>query len=1011
MKISVVLFVLLLLIAILYFYSEKIHNETENNYLIIDAVNELKILEHDFDDFLNNRETYDNYDEIKNRSIKYSKILDILTNHEIFSLSLLGNKEITEKLKLISTQFNNKNLIIEHYKSASSIVNNSQRYLTSLKKEMLNIAKKNSDNNGITELILYFQNTADDLSKPIDTSKLEKSIENNKKLSELKDNFLTHNNIIRVYQKKIIALQAENSKLDILKNINKLDSLLINYFQKRFENQRLVRSSLMILLIAASISILFIYTKEKQTQKQFHYQSNFLNHFLNSGDDTGFIGLDIHNNIKYINDYAKKIISNSNSDLLDMPFDLDLCKNSNIQELEKVKTAISKDYILNETFLTLDNRFINIKLNAIKNNLGEKLGQQIILKDITERLEFQQNLELSEKVFYHSHDGIFLTDKNTNILRSNPSFTRIAGYKESEIVGKTPKILKSEKQDENFYKDFWKCLNNDGYWSGEMWNKRKDGSLYPIKMTITAVYEDQGNLSHYIAITNDISDRIEKEKRIESERQLKVASEAAKKSNEMKSIFLANMSHEIRTPLNAILGFTDILSTNLKEEDNIKYLNYIQTSGKTLLTLINDILDLSKIEAGKLDLNYKELPVRTLLAEMETIFSQVINEKALTYNTSIAADVPPLIEIDEIRLRQILLNVIGNAVKYTEKGSISISLKTKNYNELTKTTDLVFSIQDSGIGIQRESINEIFGIFDRDKSKKSSHIEGTGLGLAITKRLLEMMNGMICVDSELGKGSTFTFVLHNISFSDENIPFESKEKNYNLQENYDLKKSKVLVVDDVQHNREIVKHFLQSLNAQVLEAVDGIDCINKIQKDIPELIFLDLKMPKMNGYEVVQYLKASQDFKNIPIVALTASTMTHTENATKDLFDDYIRKPVSKEEIIKVMMKYYSKKNLNNALPKNFEDEKIINLNILYDEMTSELFNQWEQVSKVFIMKDVNQFIDKIIQLGDKHQFNNLKDWGYKIQETSKSFNTVKLKNELQSYPEFIDTIASRIKT
>ena len=369
---------------------------------------------------------------------------------------------------------------------------------------------------------------------------------------------------------------------------------------------------------------------------------------------------------------------------------------------------------------------------------------------------------------------------------------------------------------------------------------------------------------------------------------LKQAPLAAKAANRAKSEFLANMSHEIRTPMNAILGFCDLLKDSVEDAPSRSYLDAISSSGKTLLALINDILDLSKIEAGKLQLYYEPVNLRLLIGEICQIFSQKAEAKNIDLVTEIEETVPTAIMFDGVRLRQILFNVVGNAIKFTEKGMVKISVCSSRDNQEKKALEL--AVTDTGIGIALEEQEQIFNAFMQSEGQSTRKYGGTGLGLAITKRLVETLGGTVRVASELGSGSTFTFIFTSVTTAhwtpSEIVPSILDEDLCQFEP------STLLIVDDVQSNLDLIQGYFARTQHRILLAHNGLEAIEMARTHQPDVIFLDLRMPEMGGKEATQQLQQEEATRDIPIVILTATTAKEDEDELKSFCQGFMRKPV-----------------------------------------------------------------------------------------------------------------------
>ncbi|HKK69498.1 MAG TPA: PAS domain S-box protein, partial [Bacteroidales bacterium] len=416
-----------------------------------------------------------------------------------------------------------------------------------------------------------------------------------------------------------------------------------------------------------------------------------------------------------------------------------------------------------------------------------------IVRDITERKKAETQLKTLSKAVENASAMIIITDPDANIQFVNKKFTHVTGYAKDEVVGKNPNILSTRLLPDEFYKDLWKTIKAGNEWQGEFINKRKNGEVYYESALISSITDNKGELLHFIGIKNDIT-----QERKAKEELLK-AKQEAETANKAKSEFLANMSHEIRTPMNAVIGFSDILSKNLKDQKNLSYINSIKSSSKTLLNLINDILDLSKIEAGQMKVEPEPTNLKNLIDEIIQIFSLKTQQKGLEIIVDIDPDIPEYLTLDELRTRQIFLNIFGNAVKFTEKGYIKIILERFG-KKSGKAIDIACHIEDSGIGISPENQNEIFEAFKQQSSQNSRKYGGTGLGLSITKRLLEIQGGEIKLQSEPGKGSCFSLYFYQLAPAEQAATISSSGT-VDASADYHFSNEIILIVDDVPSNR------------------------------------------------------------------------------------------------------------------------------------------------------------------------------------------------------------------
>ncbi len=402
------------------------------------------------------------------------------------------------------------------------------------------------------------------------------------------------------------------------------------------------------------------------------------------------------------------------------------------------------------------------------------------------------------------------------------------------------------------------------------------------------------NLIMYFTIENPDIKMIE---------QLNIAREQAERANNAKSEFLSNMSHEIRTPLNAIVGFSSALEEEDIPQSAKEEVKDIVNASQNLLELVNGILDISKIEAGKIEIVNTEYDINLVLSDLVALTKARLGDKNIEFRTNFDKTIPSILYGDQTRIKQIILNLLTNAVKYTKEGYIEFKVSSVVKNNICR---LIISVEDSGIGIKKENIDKLFTKFERFDLEKNITIEGTGLGLAITKKLIDLMNGKIVVQSIYGEGSRFTVAIDQSIVSREPIKIEEEKLE---KKEIDVSDKKVLIVDDNNLNIKVATRLLKDYNLNIESVTSGQACIEKINMgEKYDLILMDDMMPNMSGVETYNNLKVLDNF-DIPTIILTANAISGMKEKyiNEDHFSDYLSKPIDRNELDRVIRKFLVK--------------------------------------------------------------------------------------------------------
>ena len=534
-------------------------------------------------------------------------------------------------------------------------------------------------------------------------------------------------------------------------------------------------------------------------------------------------------------------------------------------------------------------------LEASRRVITHRTGQleetnRMLHLEMVERKESDEKVRKLSRAVEQSPTAILITDTRALIEYVNPRFTQMTGYSEQEAIGKNPRFLNSGQTDNEVFASMWTNIIQGKEWIGEFINRRKNGETFFEKAQISPILDQHGYITHYLAIKEDIT----RQKRFEQE--LIRAKNEAQMASLSKSEFLANMSHEIRTPMNAIIGMTGLvleagsLAPEQKENLLIAY-----RAAESLMGIITDVLDLSKIESGKLELLEADFYLNELLEDVAAVFQNQMKTKGLDFTITIDDRIPKLLNADATRLRQVLINLVGNAYKFTDQGQVRIGVELlgKNPDELT----LQFEVADTGIGIKPEDMRRIFDSFTQANSAANREYGGTGLGLTISKRLVHVMGGDLWAESTPGQGSRFHFTLN------------AKNRQKTLVETAEappqqtrLQGARILLVEDNRVNLRMVQHMLQGWQLQLAEAHNGQEALQVLAQEDFDLVLMDIRMPKLNGIEAAKAIRDPQSLvrnHQIPILALTANAFSEDEQACQEAgMNGYIAKPFTGAKLL-----------------------------------------------------------------------------------------------------------------
>lgn len=507
-----------------------------------------------------------------------------------------------------------------------------------------------------------------------------------------------------------------------------------------------------------------------------------------------------------------------------------------------------------------------------------------------EKKEAEEEAKKLSKAIIQSPIVVVITDLKGNIEYVNPQFTTVTGYEAHEVIGRNPRILQSGTRSKDEYKQIWDRILAGKEWHGEFLNRKKNGDLYWEEAVIAPVKNTKGEITNFVAIKEDITD---KRRMVE---ELVQAKEQAEEMNRLKSSFLANMSHELRTPLNGILGFSEIVSEDSNDEDVREMGNVIHKSGKRLLETLNLILDLSRIEAGRLDINTEKVDIVQIAEEVVSVFREEAKKKNLYLWTTFQPGLKPIIS-DGRLLYEILNNLVNNAIKFTRTGGVVVEISAQH-------KELMIKVTDTGIGIPKSEQEVIWEEFRQASEGLSRGFEGVGLGLTITRNFVMKLGGVISLDSSPGAGTAFTITLPVEYFpDDESGAVRRTPDKTGVKEAQETKtKPTVLLVDDDPNSIKYVA-FLVSGNYNLDSFLDGLSALDAVKQKQYDIILMDINLGKgLSGVDVTQMIRTLPGYAETPIVALTAFAMAgDREEFLEAGCSHYLSKPFSKREFLDLL--------------------------------------------------------------------------------------------------------------
>lgn len=599
-----------------------------------------------------------------------------------------------------------------------------------------------------------------------------------------------------------------------------------------------------------------------------------------------------------------------------------------------------------------------------------------------EALEQVQNDYLNIQRALDESAIVAITDRRGVITYVNDMFCAISQYSREELIGQTHRMIKSDEHPKEFFETLWKTISSGRVWRGVIKNRAKDGTFYWMNAVITPLLGPDGQPERYIAIRSDIT----AQKKMELE--LRQAKDQALQAVRTKAEFLASMGHEIRTPLNGLLGMVSLLEKTALTAEQKECADVIRTSGDALLSLVNDLLDFSKMESGKVDLEDIPFSIQKIVDDAQRITMSAAQRKGLAVHYVPGPGTPAGARGDPTRIRQIVLNLLSNAVKFTQQGSVTIKTAV-----IENATRLRFEVMDTGIGLSENDRKKLFHPFSQVDGSIARRFGGTGLGLAICRKLVDRMGGDIGVESEPGRGSTFWF----------EVPYRQADPPKSESNSHKLEPPPpppnmlpLLVVDDNETNRLVMCALLQKLGYKSETAANGQEALDRAARQAYSVILMDCQMPGMDGLQATSKLRSQEQGKtHTPIIGVTANVLDgDREKVIQGGMDDYLPKPVQLEDLSACLSRWMGKKPTP-PLPTEKPTEDPIDESVL-DEIKDLKNAQGQSVLQRVLVTFSNTFplyLSEIKKFASDGALDQLKVPAHTLKGSSKSIGAIQLGN------------------
>ncbi len=681
--------------------------------------------------------------------------------------------------------------------------------------------------------------------------------------------------------------------LPLLNRDKEVTGLLCVMHRQRIENLDFVLLALRVFAARAEMEL-----ERERTQDVLQRQARILEQL-----GEAIVGADIDGNIKSWNLQAEKLFGLNATEAVGSKL-IDLLPEPDEQFVNRhflEPLLIHGNHVVETQLKHSGGRVFHahLSLSQEKNFRGEVVGIIACCRDISVRMNAeQQRLEAQQRLQFHVQRtplAFIEWDVQRRITSWNPAAERIFGYTAEEIVGQPYTWLMHENMLHVGDQIFNQLLENKGGFSSTNENVTRDGTAITCEWYNTPLVNESGTIVGIASLVNDITDRIR------YEQELKKSKEAADTANRSKDEFLAVMSHEIRTPMNSIIGFADLLREQTEDEDQIESIDIIKANAYTLLELINNVLNYSRLDSGRIVLENRDTDIPLLLSEVEEALGVEASQKNLELTYEIEEHTPSLVKTDYLELRQILLNVVGNAIKFTHEGSIRISVSAKPSANHPGHWTYIFAVRDTGVGIPRDKLNTLFKSFSQVDSSSTRKFGGTGLGLAICQKICHLLGGDIWAESHEGRGTTFYFTVEG-EIIQQDAPLLPRE-----EERQPLEPLHILLVEDEAQTRQLLHEIIKQMGHHCETASSGEIALERLRRERFDIIFMDVEMTGMNGLEATRFIRqgdAGKQNEDTFICALTAYTHGDDKQDCLDAgMNEHLGKPILTKNLKAVLAK------------------------------------------------------------------------------------------------------------